>query len=115
SDGLRTPVRKTQSLRGKSGKKSGGQPGHQGRTLMMVEQPDEIVMLAPNHCEPCQQDLSLEMSCREERMQVWDLPVIRLQVTEYRTQVKVCPCCQAETRANVPQGIKATSVQYGPN
>jgi transposase len=115
SDGLRTPVRKTQSLRGKSGKKSGGQPGHQGRTLMMVEQPDEIVMLAPNHCEQCQHDLSLEMSCREERMQVWDLPVIRLHVTEYHTQVKVCPCCQAETRANVPEGIKATSVQYGPN
>ncbi len=115
SDGLKGPVRKTQSLRGKSGKKSGGQPGHQGQTLMMVEQPEHLVALAPGKCEQCQHDLSEVLACREERAQVWDLPAISLHVTEYRAQVKVCPCCQRETRATFPEGIKAASVQYGPN
>lgn len=115
SDGFKEPVRKTQSLRGSSGKKSGGQLGHQGRTLLMVEQPETIIVLKPNVCKQCQHDLSQEVLCREERAQVWDLPTIGLQVTEYRAQVKVCPCCQSETRAEFPKGIKAASVQYGPN
>jgi transposase len=115
TDGFKEPVRKTQSLRGKSGKKSGGQPGHQGRTLMMVEHPDEIVTLTPTQCYHCQQDLSEASICREERVQVFDLPAIRLQVREYRAEVKACPHCQTETRASFPEGVKASSVQYGPN
>jgi transposase len=114
SNGFKEPVRKTQSLREKSGKKSGGQPGHQGRTLMMVERPDEIITLTPTHCSHCQQDLTETLISRAERSQVFDLPPMFLKVTEYRAQVKACPCCQAETRATLPDGIKAASVQYGP-
>lgn len=36
SDGPSSPVRKTHSLRGKSGKQSGGQPGHQSHTMMVI-------------------------------------------------------------------------------
>src|SRR5260370_22923801 len=114
SDGPKTPVRKTKSLRGKSGKKSGGQPGHPGHTLLMVSQPDTILTLAPPVCEGCQQELGTVEVVREERAQVWDLPPLRLQVTEYRAQVKVCPCCQQETRAAFPDGLQPASVQYGP-
>jgi transposase len=114
SDGPRSPVRKTQSLRGKSGKKSGGQPGHPGHTLLMVSHPDTIIALAPPVCERCQQELGTVEVVREERAQVWDLPPLRLQVTEYRAQVKVCPCCQQETRAAFPDGLQPAAVQYGP-
>lgn len=50
-----------QCLRGTSGKKSGGQPSHQGRTLLMVEQPETIIALKPPVCKQCQHDLSEEV------------------------------------------------------
>src|SRR6266581_4759150 len=56
SDSGIRPVHKTKSLRGKSGKQSGGQPGHRGHTLLMVSQPDTIVALAPPSCQCCQQE-----------------------------------------------------------
>lgn len=114
SDGLKGPVQKTKSLRGTSGKPSGGQPGHRGRTLMMVEDPQSLITLVPAICEGCQQSLETVPFTREERAQVWDLPPLQMQVTEYRAQVKACPGCQAETRAAFPVGIKAAAVQYGP-
>src|SRR5947209_1932983 len=115
TDGFKEPVRKTASLREKSGKKSGGQPGHPGNTLRMVEQPDQTVLLTPPKCQHCQQDLSEAKLSRRERVQVFDLPSLGLQVTEYHVEVKRCPCCQAETRADLPEGLTAASAQYGPN
>jgi transposase len=114
SNGFKEPVRKTKSLRGKSGKKSGGQPGHVGNTLRMVEEPDQIIVLHPEQCQRCQHDLAEARMSRLERFQVVDLPKLALAVTEYQAQVKVCPCCQAETRASLPEGMIPASVQYGP-
>jgi transposase len=114
SNGPSSPVRKTKSLRGKSGKKSGGQAGHQGHTLRMVQEADRIVTLTVPVCERCQQGLQAVEVTRQERAQVWDLPPLRLHVTEYRAQVKTCPCCHQETRAPLPDGLKPASVQYGP-
>jgi len=115
TNGFKEPVRKTASLREKSGKKSGGQPGHPGSTLLMVQQPDQTVLLTPEHCHQCHQELSEASLCRRERIQVFDLPSVHLQVTEYQVEVKLCPCCQAETRAALPAGLTAASAQYGPN
>jgi transposase len=115
TDGFKDPKRKTQSLRGKSGKKSGGQPGHVGKTLMMVERPDKTVLLTPALCHNCQQDLAKAVLSRTERVQMFDVPSIGLEVTEYQVEVKACPCCQAETRADLPEGLTTASVQYGPN
>src|SRR6266487_5116486 len=111
TNGFKEPVRKTQSLREKSGKKSGGQPGHVGKTLMMVEQPDQTILLTPAQCQHCQQDLSTASLSRTERAQMFDLPSVRLQVTEYQVEVKACPCCQAETRADLPDGLTLASAQ----
>jgi transposase len=115
SNGFKEPVRKTASLREKSSKKSGGQPGHAGKTLMMVEQPDQTIRLTPQQCKHCQQDLASAPLCRTERVQEFDLPSVRLLVTEYQVEVKACPCCQAETRADLPDGLTLASAQYGPN
>ena len=82
---------------------------------MMVDHPEKVIVLTPSRCQQCEEDLSTVSVIREERAQSWDLPPMKLQVTEYRAEVKVCPCCQAETRAAFPDGVKAASVQYGPN
>jgi transposase len=83
--------------------------------LMMVEQPDHVVKLTPERCQHCQQDLAEVVPARTERVQKFDLPSIRLEVTEYQVEVKACPCCQAETRVDLPDGLTTASVQYGPN
>jgi transposase len=115
TDGFKEPIRKTASLREKSGKKSGGQPGHRGNTLRMVQQPDHIILLTPGQCQQCQQDLAQASLCRTERVQMFDVPSLGLQVTEYQVEVKACPCCQTETRADLPDGLTLASAQYGPN
>ena len=55
SDGLARPPR---SSRRPSGKRPGGQPGHAGHTLSLVEQPEEVVRHRPKVCSQCGEDLS---------------------------------------------------------
>ncbi len=86
------------------------------RLLVACTPPGEVGPMAdraPAVCKQCQHGLETVEVTREERAQVWDLPSLRLQVTEYRAQVKVCPCCQQETRAAFPQGLQPSAVQYG--
>src|SRR5579864_9235671 len=79
TNGFKQPRRKTASLREKSGKKNGGQVGHTGKTLMMVEQPDHVVQLTPERCSHCQHDLTKAVPARTERVQKFDLPSIHLE------------------------------------
>ncbi|HEY3992727.1 MAG TPA: DUF6444 domain-containing protein [Ktedonobacteraceae bacterium] len=46
-------VRPPKSLRQKSGKKPGGQHGHQGHHLQQVELPDEVLIYPVEVCEQC--------------------------------------------------------------
>ncbi len=109
SDGLN---KKTRSLRGKSGKKQGGQPGHQGRSLLAVDNPDHVVTHAPTHCENCNSSLSGIEANDVEKRQVFDLPEPQIEVTEHRAETKQCPCCGHHTSADFPEGI-AAFIQYG--
>lgn len=52
SDGLKKKPKRTQSLRSKSKRSSGGQKGHDGETLQQVLEPDRIINhSAPSSCE----------------------------------------------------------------
>jgi transposase len=107
--------RKSRSLRQKSERKPGGQPGHQGHTLQMSPEPDERSLLAPvTHCEHCQADLTEIPAKTMECRQVIDVPPPpALHVKQYEGQWKQCPHCQGYTRATFPEGVHAP-VQYGP-
>ena len=107
-------VRKPKSLRQRSEKKSGGQPGHPGSSLQFSTTPDEIIELQVDRCEACQHELHAVAACGRERRQVVDLPSPRLMVREYRAEQKQCPHCQQITIAAFPAGVQAP-IQYGPN
>jgi transposase len=109
SDGL---ARKTRSQRAASEKRSGGQPGHEGHHLKLVETPDEIMRHRPSHCEQCQQSLEGVDGEVVERRQVQDLPPVRLVVSEHQVEEVRCPHCQQVSRGRFPEGVSAPA-QYG--
>src|SRR2546421_2471355 len=112
SDG---PARQSRSQRKASGKKTGGQGGHAGRTLMQAATADEVLLHRPELCAHCQQSLHRVPGQVKECSQVHDLPQLRLLVQEHQVEEVRCPHCQQLTRADFPAGIEAPVVQYGPN
>jgi transposase len=103
--------RKPKSLRKKSGKKAGGQPGHQGNTLMQVAVPDQVIVHEVSTCAQCQRDLSQVPPLSVQTRQVLDLPIKRVVVVEHQAEEKCGPACCAITVAPFPQEVKAP-VQY---
>lgn len=114
SYGLEKPSR-TQSLREKSGKKPGGQFGHNGVTLKQIADPDAIERHKVSSCPHCNTDLTRVPVSGISKRQVFDIPPIKAQVvTEHQFEVKRCPRCLKKVDAQIT-GISNTPVQYGPN
>lgn len=106
-------VKKTQSLRQSSGKTTGAQQGHPGRTLSFVDTPDRVMVHDPQQCSRCGGPLSGAWSeLGPERRQVFDLPPVKLEVTEHRVSVKECPQCHEKTGGAFPASVPS-GASYG--
>ncbi len=101
------------SQRVRSGRASGGQPGHPGHAARLVATPDAVEVHAPSLCGGCGQSLAGVASRRWERRQVIDIPAVRARVVEHQAQTVCCPDCGAETSGAFPAAV-AAPVQYGP-
>jgi transposase len=112
SDGLKKKPRIAGSLRGRSGKKSGGQKGHKGGTLRQVADPDHIVRHEANACCHCCSRLTPKSAIGIEKRQVFDLPERPLVITEHRALIYRCAHCRVETKAAFPEGV-VSPTQYG--
>jgi transposase len=108
--------RAPKSLRTQSGKKTGGQLGHPGRTLSMRAEPDLVVVHAPGRCGDCGHAFSEadqpSTLVPSDRRQVLDLPPTELTCTEHRLAERSCPDCGAVSRGVFPLEAR-TGIQYG--
>lgn len=109
SDGLAKPAPK--SLRGRSGRRPGRPKGQPGTTLRQVDVPDHEITYEPGTCCGCGAGLHDAPAVGVERRQVFDLPPVRIEVTEHRLVAKACSCGTV-TKAAAPDGVNAP-VQYG--
>ena len=113
SDGLNKPAPK--SLRKPSGKKAGGQKGHQGTTLAVIADPDEVIGHMPAACEGCPHYQKCKgTACIAEKRQVIDA-VVSVNVTEHQAlEIPVCLLHGGTRKGEFPSEVKA-AVQYGEN
>lgn len=113
SDGFKKPAPK--SLRKPSGKKVGGQKGHQGTYLSVLSDPDEIVKHMPSACEGCPHyKMCKGTACVAEKRHVIDA-VVTVSVVEHQLlEIPICMLHGDTRKGNFPNDVKAT-VQYGEN
>ena len=104
--------KKNQSLRKKSGKKAGGQQGHEGKTLECSALIDTVVEHKPRYCDCCGLDLTQVPEALIETRQVIDIPIIKSVCTEHRIYRKTCSCGHSMD-SSFPAHLTA-KVQYGP-
>ena len=106
-------VRGQRARRVPSGRKRGGQPGHQGqsRALVPIAEVDNVVPVKPRRCARCQHPLQGE-DPQPYRHQVAELPPVKPVVTEYQLHRLLCPACGVPTRAEVPVGVPTGG--FGP-
>ncbi|MFV0391851.1 MAG: IS66 family transposase zinc-finger binding domain-containing protein [Paludibacteraceae bacterium] len=88
----------TRSLRPKSTKPNGGQPGHKGVTLEMNPTPDEVIVHTPDYCTNCGGSLAGIPAETSETRQVLDIPLpIKPITTNHISYSKRCTCGHCTT------------------
>lgn len=101
SDGYEKPAPK--SRRKKSGKKIGGQIGHEGSTLEQVSTPDVVEIHSVEICEKCGKNLEDVKEHDHECRQEIELPEVKPVVIEHHAEKKICPFCGWENLGKFPE------------
>ena len=112
SDGYTKPAPKSQ--RKKSGKNPGGQHKHKGHGKSMADKVTETIVITPEACPCCGENLQNVAGCKTDTRYVMEMPAIAATVTEYISEEKTCPTCGIGVSAEFPPEAQAPQ-QYGPN
>jgi transposase len=106
--------KKPKSLRKPSGKKAGGQPGHEGGGLQLMKEPDRHVAHKPQECSYCTnaEQCSAKKSVHETRYEI-DIDINTVTTAHHTVQME-CPVSTETLTGCFPPGINST-MQYGVN
>lgn len=103
------------NLREKSDRKSGGQIGHKGSSLKMVEKPDETKKHIPGYCKQCGGEFGADTVFEiHQRKQEVVIPPIKARFIEHQSYRCTCSKCNTQTTTGLPSHLKA-NIQYGGN
>lgn len=105
-------VRRTKSLRKPSGKRPGGQPGHDGRTLSMTDTPDEVEEVSGSYCSNCGSSLEGCERVLDSVSQVVSIPELKPIVREIRHYATICKECGERVRTLAPRKRGSNAVVY---
>jgi len=78
----------------------------------MVKHPDKVVVHKVDVCGSCGGLLKKEEVIEYDRRQVFEIPLIKVEVTEHRGEIKACARCGELSMAIFPGGI-THKAQYG--
>jgi transposase len=95
------PPSPSRAERRAAAKKQGKQPGAPGKHLAQVTEPDHVVHHTPTACTSCGAGMKDAEVVDAERRQVFELPQIRLVVTEHVAECRRCRC-GCTTKAEFP-------------
>lgn len=102
------------SLRRRSGRKRGKQPGAQGFSLRLADDPDETVDHVPGCCSDCGAGLVTAVEAGVVRREVTDIAPAVATVTERRLHRRRCACGTVAT-VPAPAGVAEAQASYGPD
>ena len=105
-------IRRTKTLRKPTGKKPGGQEGHEGSTLKMTETPDETEDIAASFCTKCGSSLEDCERILDYVTQVISLPELKPIVKEIRHYITVCKNCGERIQSHAPRKRGSNAVVY---
>lgn len=110
SDGYNKP--KPKSLRESTGRKAGGQDGHEGHHLSIEQEPKEIISHMPTACIGCPHyEKCRGRACVAETRKVADA-TIEIHVTAHEALAVNCPLTGKQLRGSFPEDVKGP-IQYG--
>ncbi|MFS6554149.1 transposase, partial [Parabacteroides distasonis] len=105
-------IRRTKTLRKPTGRKSGGQNGHEGSTLNMTRTPDETEDVCANYCTKCGASLQDCERILDYVTQVVSIPELKPVVKEIRHYITVCRQCGERVQSHAPRKRGSNAVVY---
>ena len=102
----------------KSGRKAGGQKGHQGKNRRLVEEDEvnEFKHYYALHCKNCNKQLPQDETANTTgdvfKWQIFDIEPIKPHVTEHQAHTTICEC-GCKTKAVIPEEVLVSN--FGEN